>query len=284
MALPDDVISPVETGDAYLHFYQTTSRDFDRSIPPQKKIKHPMRLDEMGLVRKGNRSSVKFYVAQDDLMRHCASYDGSPVTAITLILAEAIRSVHADSDRDVVIGIPVNLRPAMGIKDTICNTYSKIYIRYSDKIWKKDLEMQGTMCRGTVLRYSDRDLLKKQTYDYCRKLNLVKYLPLTYLKQLVARGVVKEMTESETADVTYVGREQYGEMEEYISSMYGDVDSYGLGILTIIVAFGDKFYISVGQDWEEKVYVDAFFRILTERHIPYHVEYDGEKKVSHLCI
>ena len=65
------------------------------------------------------------------------------------------------------------------------------------------------------------------------------------------------MKKAETADVTYVGKCEYGEMEQYITEMFVDVDAYGLGLQILISAFGDRFYISINQDWEDKPYTNS---------------------------
>ena len=42
-------------------------------------------------------------------------------------------------------------------------------------------------------------------------------------------------------------------MEEYIKSLFYDVDAYGKGIQVILAAMKDRFFITIDQDWSEKL-------------------------------
>ena len=280
--LPDDVVEPQEYEDAYRKFYERVKAPDKNAPPPQKKVGNIMKLQKMGLVKPGERTSIRISASQSDLMKYCSSNDGSPVTAVALMLADSIYGLHADSDKEIVVGIPVNLRPAMGLTKSHCNTYSKVYIHYDEKIRSKDFELQGTLCRGIVMRYTDKDLLREQTRKYCAKLALLNRIPLTSLKQLAARMTAASMKKAETADVTYVGRFEYGEMEKYIKAFYGDVDAYGLGLQILINAVGDKFFLTIDQDWQDMVYIDALCNTLKKHGISYEIEYAGPNEVPSL--
>lgn len=279
VALPDDEILPEEYRDAYRDFYRRNASSGEKSPPPRKPVRAPMKLDQMNLVQKGKRTAFRIVVPQGDLMRYCSSFDGSPVTAVALMLAEALYSVHPDTPRDIVIGIPVNLRPAMGLKVSHCNTFGKVYIDYSEKMRAMDFETQGTVCRGIVIRCTDHALLRKQIMKYCRQLAMLNLIPFTEVKRFAARQVADRMKKAETADVTYVGKCRFGEMEPYLRAMFLDVDAYGLGLQCLISAFGDRFFISVDQDWEEKVYFNAFLEELGKRGISFETVYDGPNDV-----
>ena len=64
-------------------------------------------------------------------------------------------------------------------------------------------------------------------------------------------------------------------MEEYIKSLFYDVDAYGKGIQVILAAMKDRFFITIDQDWSEKLYIDSFLRTLEKRGISYELRYDG---------
>lgn len=275
VALPDDEILPEESIDAYRWFFEQPAEN-DVDVPPsQKQVKNVLKLQQMSLVGKGERISMQISLPQADLMKYCSSFDGSPATAIALMVADAIYNLHPDSGKEIVVGIPVNLRPAMGLKVSHSSTFSKIYIHYSEKLRKKDFETQGTICRGTVIRYSDKALLRKQTKQYCKKLAMLNMIPLRSLKQYAARFVANQMKNSETADVTYVGKCDFGEMNQYITSIQPSVDGYGLGLILSVAAFADRFFIGFDQDWPERDYIDAFFEVLRKRGIAYKIEYEG---------
>ncbi|MBP3815277.1 MAG: hypothetical protein J6H21_00255 [Firmicutes bacterium] len=286
VAKPDDVDTEDEATDVYYDFYnkmrETGIPDSVSKAILQKPCKAPMQLDRMGLVHMDmdKRTTIKFTIPQADLIQYCSSYDGSPVTVLALILSEAIYSIHNDSSQMIQISIPVNLRPALGVKNTIASTYSNIMIQYDEKIRKKDLEMQGTLCRGIVIRYSDADVIKKQTFEYCSKLALLQKVPLRFIKQVAARHIAKTMKTGQTASTTYTGRSLFGEMEEYVDSMYFDVDSFGMGVNMVVASFKDTFYISIDQDWDEGVYKDAIFDVLVKRGIRYNVHYEGPLRTA----
>ncbi len=279
VALPDDKIEPEEYRDVYRDLYESSKKEkFPDALKPQEKVSRPMKLQEMGLVHPGRnrRAFLRLAVPQADMMKYCSSYDGSPVTAIALMMAEVVYKMHSDSDREIVIGIPVNLRPVLGMKNSLANTYAKVYVPYSEKVRSMDFEAQGTICRGIVIRNTDPDLLRAEAVKYCSKLAMLKLIPLTCLKQFGAQTIAAGMKKAETADVTYIGKFEFGEMEEHIRSIFIDVDGYGIGLMVILTAYADKFFFTIDQDWKEKDYLKAFLKVLKEKGISYKIDSFGK--------
>ncbi len=268
----DDQIEDEETCDGYKRFYRETKHAKWTKLKSQRPNRNIMILSDLDKAKPNKRTVMRIMIPQKDLMGYCSSYDGSPVTAVALMLADAIKSVHKDVRQNIVIGIPVNLRPALGLTKNQGNLWSRIHLEYTDQLQKKEFELQGTICRGTIIRYSDHALLRKNTYKYCRMLSLLNAIPIRKLKQILANLEANKMKRCETADVTYVGRCLYGDMEKYIDSMYLDIDCYGLGLMLLLSAIGDKFFISFDQDWEDKTYAEAFLKVLDKRNISYKVE------------
>lgn len=287
VAKADERPEPDEYSDVYYDFYKRVSgKEIVSKFPGQPPIPNTMKLDRLGLVHMtgSGRSCVKIAVPQADLMKYCSSFDGSPVTAAALMMAEAIYTKHPDTDKEIVMGIPVDLRPALGFNNSIASTYSIIYIPYSAQLRKHDFAEQGTICRGIVIKNSDPDLIQAQTKKYCQKLAMLQYVPLTGLKQFGARIIADKMKKAETTGVTYVGRCDFGEMEKYVKSVFYDVDAYGKGIQVILAAIGESFFITIDQDWSEKVYIDAFLQVLGKRGISYDIRYDGDLKIPELIL
>nr|MCR4562542.1 hypothetical protein [Bacilli bacterium] len=193
VAKVDEPIDEEEYLDAYKTFYEANKKTRFTKQKLQKPARNIMILTRQGKVKHGTRSGLKIVVPQKDLMAYCSSYDGSPVTALALIMAEAIRNVHPTSRRNVVVGIPVNLRPAMGLNKSNGNLFGRIHIDYSERLGEKDIEHQGTICRGTIIRYSDPDILRKSTYKYCKMLHRLNSIPVRGIKQMAARMVAGKM-------------------------------------------------------------------------------------------
>lgn len=279
--------APDEYSDVYYDFYKRVSgKEIISRIPAQQPVRNTMKLDRLGFVHmsRSARTCVKLEVPQADLMQYCSSFDGSPVTAAALMMAEAIYTKHPDTDKEIVMGIPLDLRPALGFNNSITSTYSIIYIPYSAKLRKHDFKEQGTICRGIVIKNSDPDLVQAQTKKYCQKLAMLRYVPLTCIKQLAAQIIADGMKKAETTGVTYVGRCDFGEMEKYVKSVFLDADAYGKGIQLLLASVGEKFFITIDQDWSEKVYIDAFLQVLRKRGISYDIRYDGELKIPELIL
>ncbi len=282
VATLDEMIEEEEYRDAYHHYYLTHKHAKFTKAKLQKKRSGVLNLSEAGKVKMGVPTSMRLIVPQKDLMKYCSDNDGSPVTALALMMAEAIRSVHPSSMKKIVIGIPVNLRPAMGLKKSHCSLYDRLRLEYTKELSEMPFEKQGTVCRGTVIRFSDHEILQKSIYRYCRMLATLNAIPLRFLKQWIARIVAKGMKRSETADVTYVGKSCYGDMDSHVKAMYLDLDSYGLGIVALLSAIGDKFFIAIDQDWEDRVYVDAFLSVLSKRGISYEIASFGPLETAKL--
>ena len=281
--LLEDEVDPEEYRDAYLDFYNKYRSCAHKShtVPlPRQRHVYPLKLQQTSHITSERRSNLKLAIPQDVLMQYCSSYDGSPVTALAAMLAEAIYRVHPDTKKDIVVGMPVNLRPAMGLKKSHCNTYRKIYFTYDERIRCKDFETIGTIFRGIVIRESDHDVLKSEIYSYCKMLKILNLIPFTAIKQLAARFEAKSMMNAETADITYVGKCDYGEMNQYIQSIYPDVDGYGIGIIVILSALDNKFFLSIDQDWDDMRYINSFLSVLSERGVTFKITSEADFNIS----
>ena len=60
------------------------------------------------------------------------------------------------------------------------------------------------------------------------------------------------------------------------------MDACGKGIQLVLVSVGDRFFLTVDQDWSERVYIDSFLRVPGERGISWEIEFDGELRTPEM--
>lgn len=83
--------------------------------------------------------------------------------------------------------------------------------------------------------------------------------------------------------VSYVGKAGVGAPEQYIESIYSDIDVNGVGIILEINAVNGRFFISFLQEWRDDVYYRAFLNQLAKESIGYEDMGGGPLAVSEIA-
>ena len=280
----DDEISEKE----YIHPYYALSQENVTADENEDKKENAapdnFNIEKDGCVHDHRRREFRLMLKQEEVIKYCSSYDGSPATSFALILAKAIHAVHPESDKNISMYVPCNIRNIIGAEMSHHSLISNVSIDFDKRLWNKDFELQGTAFRGKVIADTrDEVLLPKIIKQAKSNLAMSKIRPAALLRRLVP-GLATKVTESITASVSYTGRSQLGELEKYIDAMYIGADPCGIGILIEVAAPGDKFFLTFAQNWYEDVYFKAFCEELQSLGMEYKIVYDGEMKAAKIKV
>lgn len=275
--LVTDEIDPEEYTDPYLSFVP----DADLKPLTPKKDKAPtFRISD-----KDNRVKIStpyyFYVKvlQKDLMKHCKVNDASPATLFNLLIARAIKNLNPDSMDSIDGGLANDLRPALGTFKSHYSTVGIITLPFDDKVWKLDAEMQNTAFRGKTILANDVDTIKAKLAGNKKFFEIIKKIPLLFIKKAMLRKIIKLNLGLNTFMVSYVGKANLGEIEKHILGMYNNPDSPGTNIILEVNALNEYFYLSFIQEWKERLYFEAFCQEMKNIGLNYEVVEEGNYEI-----
>lgn len=188
--------------------------------------------------------------------------DVSPAPFLGIVMADAILTIHPDSGRDISVGVPINLRPALNADKYCRNLISILHIVYDGKIRNMPVHNRCTAVRGRIFLQSDRDSVLKEL-DFQRKVySLISHVPFYGLKRFISKRAVAFNMNDETFETSYTGKAQFGEMEKYYNGLEVLVDMCGMNMLVEMFLLGDTYTITIMQRCRDDRYFDAFIKQL----------------------
>lgn len=272
----DDVIRPEENCDPYLEISKDISMLGETQIlTPKPETKH-FDFWEDGHMKKDGNIRFKIVMDQKDLMQYCSSYDGSPATAIALFMARAIHAVHPENTKPVKVSMAVNLRQFFGFDEANITFVNEASLLFDQRVWNMDFMTQGTVFRGMLIRQTQKEYLAgivKAKVESCEKISKI---PSSDMIHQIISGNVEKQFRDNTTNVSYPGRCVWLEIEDHLESIYLTAEARGTGQACEILAFKDKFYMTLTQDFTDPVYVNAFLQELSDHHIHYEVKSIGD--------
>jgi len=257
----------------------------DENIKPAGRAerKQALCLAEESLCARGTPVQFLLCIPESIFMKYSKSNDGSPATVLTLLLARAIDELHKDAAKPVIGGVVMNIRSGLGKPFAHHSLISQIFLEYKDRMKSMDTGTQATCMRGmTMLQKQDENILSF-VRENLRMINYMKTIPNIEGKQKTMKQFTSLFYNAATFKVSYVGRSSMGASEKYIKSIYTSIDLNGCGIMLEINAVNGFFDIAFMQEWQEKVYFQAFVDQLIAEEIPF--EFVGKEplKVSSIA-
>lgn len=213
---------------------------------------------------------------QKDLMQYCSSYDGSPATAIALFMARAIHAVHPENTKPVKVSMAVNLRQFFGFDEANITFVNEASLLFDQRVWNMDFMTQGTVFRGMLIRQTQKEYLAGIVKAKVESYEKISKIPSSDMIHQIISGNVEKQFRDNTTNVSYPGRCVWLEIEDHLESIYLTAEARGTGQACEILAFKDKFYMTLTQDFTDPVYVNAFLQELSDHHIHYEVKSIGD--------
>ncbi len=225
-----------------------------------------------GLEEDRQQTAYSIAISESEFMRFTLDNDGSPGTMVALLLSRAIAKLFPDAEDVIRIALCVNQRKALRAPLAHQSLVGGVMLEYKDKMRDWPLERQGTIYRGMVFAQTleetvlagvasnagmNRMILSKESDQ--ERLEVISYI----------NGLASKLI---TATVSYVGKANYKEAEQYIRDFRSWTSSATNGLLVEIAAVNGRFMIDFLQRFSSPLYVNAFLKELEDNGIVYDLQ------------
>ena len=208
-------------------------------------------------------------IPKNEMMRFAGENDGSPMSAVAAIMVKALNRALPKNRLPFRVETNHNYRNAVGCPKTHHDLLSHVFcfIPYHAQTWPID-----KIC--TVIRGATHlQIQPEYAYDTLRKF-YVYADGIDSVKGLKEKNKFAKKNSHRVPDVhnsfliNYMGREDWGEMTEYVERAHIITDAH---LLFEVLDVGDNFCITLMQMNKKKKYIDCFCQILREENISYKI-------------
>ena len=252
----------------------------DLPLPKQNELLNL--IASAGLEEDHCRTAYSIAISESEFMRFNLDNDGSPGTMVSLLLSRAISKLFPEAENVIRIALCLNQRKALHAPLAHQSLVGGVMLEYKDKMRDWPLEMQGTAYRGMVFAQAQEEnvLMGAASIKGLNGMILSKESDTerlgiaSYINSLASRVV--------TATVSYVGKADYKEAEQYIRDFRLWTSSSGNGLLVEISAVNGRFTLDFLQTFSNPIFVNAFLKELEENGIVYDLQDVNELQLPNI--
>ncbi len=225
-----------------------------------------------GLEDDRRNTAYSIAISESEFMRFTLDNDGSPGTMIALLLSRAIAKLFPDAEDVIRIALCVNQRKALRAPLAHQSLVGGVMLEYKEKMRDWPLERQGTIYRGMVFVQTDEETVLKGVASSAG-INHMLLSKDSDAERLEIIAAVNELTKRlVTATVSYVGKADYKEAEQYIRDFRSWTSPAATSLLVEIAAVNGRFMIDFLQKFSSPMYVNAFLKELEDNGIVYDLQ------------
>lgn len=239
-------------------------------------------ITEAGLKEDHCHTVYSIAISETEFMRFNLDNDGSPGTMVSLLLSRAIAKLFPEAGNTIRIALCVNQRKALHAPLAHQSLVGGVMLEYKDKMRDWSLDKQATAYRGMVFAQTQEDnvlmgiasfkgingmLLTKESDQ--ERLGIASYINL----------LASKLT---TATVSYVGKADYKEAEQYIRDFRLWTSPLGNDLLVEISAVNGRFTLDFLQPFSNPLFVNAFLKELDENGIVYDLQDVNELELPNI--
>lgn len=211
----------------------------------------------------------EFEIPQNALMKFVSENDGSPMSAIAAMMAKALHRALPKNKLPFRIETNHNYREAVGCPQTHHDLLSHIFCFIPHHAQNWPIDKICTVIRGATHLQSQPEYAyetQRRFYAYADGVDQVK--GLKNKNKYASKNSHRVPDVHNSVLINYMGREDWGEMAEYVERAHVITDAH---LLFEILDVGENFCISLMQMNRKKKYMDCFCQILKEEQIPYKI-------------
>ena len=235
-----------------------------------------------GLEQDHRHTVYSIAISESEFMKFNLDNDGSPGTMVSLLLSRAIAKLFPDAKDIIRITLCVNQRKALHTPLAHQSLVGGAFLEYKDKMRDWPLDKQATAYRGMVFAQTEEEnvLMGVASIKGINGLLLSKESDQErlgvagYINALAARVI--------TATVSYVGKANYKEAEQYIRDFRLWTSSAADGLTVEISAVNGRFTLDFLQTFSSPVFVNAFLKELEENGIVYDLQDVNELELPNI--
>ena len=246
----------------------------DFPVPKQhEQMSDALNLIAMAGLEQDRRHTVySIAVSESEFMKFNLDNDGSPGTMVSLLLSRAIAKLYPDAKDVIRITLCVNQRKALHAPLAHQSLVGGAFLEYKDKMCDWPLDTQATAYRGMVFAQTQEEnvLMGVASIKGINGMLLSKESDQErmgvagYINALAARVI--------TATVSYVGKANYQDAEQYIRDFRLWTSSAADGLTVEISAVNGRFTLDFLQTFSSPIFVNAFLKELEENGIIYDLQ------------
>ena len=223
-------------------------------------------------------------VSESEFMKFNLDNDGSPGTMVSLLLSRAIAKLYSYVKDTIRITLCVNQRNALHSPLAHQSLVGGVFLEYKEEMRDWPLDKQATAYRGMVFAQTQEEnvLMGVASMNGINRLILSKENDQErlgvagYINTLASRVI--------TATVSYVGKANYQEAEQYIRDFRLWTSSASNGLTIEISAVNGRFTLDFLQSFSNPVFVNAFLKELDENGIVYDLQDVNELDLPNIVL
>ena len=255
----------------------------DLPTPERNEMANALNLRTSAGLEEDHRHTVySIAISEAEFMRFNLDNNGSPGTMVSLLLSRAVAKLYPDSDEMIRIALCVNQRKALNAPLAHHSLVGAVMLEYKDKMRDWSLDMQSTAYRGMVFAQvqEEKVLMGVASFKGINHMLLAKESDqerigiASYINSLAAKLT--------TATVSYVGKADYKEAEQYIRDFRLWTSPMGNNLLVEISAVNGRFTLDFLQSFSSPVIVNAFLKELDENGIIYDLQDVNELELPNI--
>jgi len=261
---------------------EISAEEWDDPVSQRTNLPLPRQNDQMsdalnliasaGLEDDHQHTVYSIAVSESEFMKFNLDNDGSPGTMVSLLLSRAIAKLYPDVKDTIRITLCVNQRNALHSPLAHQSLVGGVFLEYKEEMRDWSLDKQATAYRGMVFAQTQEEnvLMGVSSINGINRLILSKESDQErlgvagYINTLASRVI--------TATVSYVGKANYQEAEQYIRDFRLWTSSASNGLTIEISAVNGRFTLDFLQSFSNPVFVNAFLKELDENGIVYDLQ------------
>ena len=221
-------------------------------------------------------------ISEKEFMRFNLDNDGSPGTMVALLLSRAIAKLFPESENTIRIALCVNQRKALNAPLAHQSLVGGVMLEYKDKLRDWSLEMQGTAYRGMVFAQTQEENVLRGIASF-KGVNGMLLTKESDQERIGVASYINSLAgKLTTATVSYVGKADYKEAEQYIRDFRLWTSPMGNNLLVEISAVNGRFTLDFLQSFSSPVIVNAFLKELDENGIIYDLQDVNELELPNI--
>ena len=255
----------------------------DLPTPPRSEISNSLNLiTAAGLENDTKHTVYSVAIAESEFMRFNIENDGSPGTMVSLLLSRAIAKLFPDAKDVIRICLCVNQRKALHAPLAHHSLVGGAMLEYKEKMQSWPIEKQATAYRGMVFAQTTEEAVLMGVASgkgingmiLSKKSDSERLGAAAYINSFAGRVI--------TATVSYVGKANYKEAEQYIRDFRVWTSSASNGITVEVSAVNGRFTLDFIQTFSSPVFVNAFLKELEDNEIVYDLQDVNELELANI--
>ena len=201
--------------------------------------------------------TVFLQVDEEQMMKCVSSHGTTPAKMLTLVMARAVARLHQDcKDAAPMAILAINLRKPLGTPLTYKSIVSGIRMLITEDIQKLSIDEQAGKIKDMVAEQASPDNVTAMFWRLKDCMDMFDKMPTAAARQQAMQGFSKNVKETGTFCMSYVGKSNFGAAEQYVIDMSTEIDT-DYALMLELNATGGRFNLSLMQRFSSDSYLDA---------------------------